>query len=294
MNPAQHTSEARFALRLTDVSVSLGGRQILERVTFEAAVGQLNAIIGPNGAGKTTLLRAILGLLPYSGRIEWGTNQARRPLRAGYVPQRLDFDRGIPMTVLDFMCAGLQHKPIWLGHGARARRLAQTCLERVGGMGWEKKPLGRLSGGELQRVLLAMALSNEPDILLLDEPVSGVDVAGEEMFCDLLGSLQRTRQYTMLLVSHDLSIVTRHAQYVLCLNKTVKCSGRTVETLTADNLRLLYEHEVGLYAHTGTHEGHAHEHGHAAGPGIPSGPPTAAGPGIPSGSHTPRDEGPCR
>jgi zinc transport system ATP-binding protein len=287
LNAAQYTLEPRFALRLTDVSVSLGGRAILERVTFEPAVGHLNAIIGPNGAGKTTLLRAILGLLPYSGRIEWGSSEAGKPLRAGYVPQRLDFDRGIPMTVLDFMCAGLQQTPVWLGHSARSRRLTHACLERVGGTGWEKKPLGRLSGGELQRVLLAMALSNDPDILLLDEPVSGADVAGEQLFCDLLGSLQETRQYTMLLVSHDLSIVTRHAQYVVCLNKTVKCCGRTVETLTAENLKVLYEHDVGLYAHTGTHEGHAHEHRHHdAGPGISS--------GAPSDDHAHDDEGPGR
>jgi ABC-type Mn2+/Zn2+ transport system ATPase subunit len=107
-----------------------------------------------------------------------------------------------------------------------------------------------------------MALSDEPQVLLLDEPVSGVDVAGEELFCDLLGSLHQKQRYTMLLVSHDLSIVTQHAQYVLCLNKTVKCSGRTVETLTAENLRGLYEQDVGLYAHTGSHEGHSHSHSH--------------------------------
>lgn len=262
MNAVSDNPMSGFALRLTDVSVTLGGRSILENVTFEPAVGQLNAIIGPNGAGKTTLLRAILGLVPYTGRIEWGRNSSGRPMRAGYVPQRLDFDRGIPMTVMDFMCAGLQRRPIWLGHRRQARQLAEACLERVGSKGWSSKPIGRLSGGELQRVLLAMALSGNPEILLLDEPVSGVDVTGEELFCDLLGSLHGDCRYTMLLVSHDLSIVTRHAQYVLCLNKTVKCSGRTVETLTAGNLKALYEQEVALYAHTGEHEGHSHGHTH--------------------------------
>ena len=267
MKPSTTTPACSFALRLTDVSVSLGGRQILDRVTFEPAVGQLSAIIGPNGAGKTTLLRAILGLIPYEGRIDHGTDERGRPMRIGYVPQRLDFDRGIPMTVLDFMCAGLQRTPLWVVHRRRARRLAHACLEKVGGSGWEDMQLGRLSGGELQRVLLAMALSDEPRILLLDEPVSGVDVAGEELFCDLLGSLQSEQRYTMLLVSHDLSIVTRHAQYVMCLNKSVMCCGRTVETLTAENLRLLYQQDVGLYAHAGTHEGHSHAHGEHGGGG---------------------------
>jgi zinc transport system ATP-binding protein len=266
------TSTARipkegYALRLRNVSVTLAGAQILSNVTAQPAVGALNAIIGPNGAGKTTLLRAILGLVPYTGTIQLGQTAEGEPLRMGYVPQRLDFDRGMPITVADFMCSGLQRMPLWLGQQRRARRVAAEQLARVGGNGWERKPLGRLSGGELQRVLLAMALSNEPDILLLDEPVSGVDVAGEELFCDLLGSLQREGRYTMLLVSHDLSIVTQHAQYVICLNQTVQCQGDAVTTLTADNLRALYRQDVSLYEHHGTHEGHAHEQGHDHGHG---------------------------
>ncbi|HOA73069.1 MAG TPA: metal ABC transporter ATP-binding protein [Phycisphaerae bacterium] len=264
------TSTARipkdgYALRLRNVSVTLGGVQILSNVTAQPAVGALNAIIGPNGAGKTTLLRAILGLVPYTGTIQIGQTVEGEPLRLGYVPQRLDFDRGMPISVLDFMCAGLQRRPVWLGHSRTARSVAAKYLAQVGGSGWEHKSLGRLSGGELQRVLLAMALSHEPDILLLDEPVSGVDVAGEELFCDLLGSLQQQGRYTMLLVSHDLSIVTQHAQYVICLNQTVQCQGDAVTTLTAENLRALYRQDVSLYEHTGTHEGHAHKHHHGTG-----------------------------
>lgn len=261
-----------FAVRLRNVSVALGGVQILSNVTAQPPVGVLTAVIGPNGAGKTTLLRAILGLLPYTGTVQFGTSPDGRPLRVGYVPQRLDFDRGMPLSVMDFLCAGLQRRPIWLGTGRRARQVAREQLARVGGNGWETKPLGKLSGGELQRVLLAMGMSSRPDILLLDEPVAGVDVAGGELFCDLLGSLQQEGHYTMLLVSHDLSIVTQHAQYVICLNQTVQCQGSTVQTLTAENLRALYRQKVGLYAHAGTHEGHAHDqcghtHGHECGKG---------------------------
>ncbi len=257
------TSTARapsegFALGLANVSVTLGGVQILSSVTCRPAVGVLNAIIGPNGAGKTTLLRAVMGLVPYSGMVQIGRGPDGEPLRIGYVPQRLDFDRGMPMTVLDFLCSGLQRRPIWLGHRRRSRQIAAEQLARVGGSGWERKRLGRLSGGELQRVLLAMALSDEPDILLLDEPVSGVDVAGEELFCDLLASLEAEGRYTMLLVSHDLSIVTQHAKYVICLNKTVQCEGDAVSTLTAENLRALYQQDAKLYAHCGSHEGHSH------------------------------------
>jgi zinc transport system ATP-binding protein len=244
------------------VTVTLGGRDILSHVSFEPAVGKLSAIIGPNGAGKTTLLRAILGLVPYSGRIEIGTDPKGRPLRVAYVPQRLDFDRGMPLSVIDFLCGGVQRRPLWLGHSRRARRIAHTELERVGAAGWENHPVGKLSGGELQRVLLAMALTARPDILLLDEPVSGVDVSGEQLFCDLLGDLQREGRYTMLLVSHDLSIVTEHAQYILCLNRAVQCQGETLQTLTAENLKALYKYDVAMAGHAHAHEGHSHDHGH--------------------------------
>jgi zinc transport system ATP-binding protein len=253
-------SGADFVLRVRDVSVVLGGVTVLSNVSFDPVPGKLTAIVGPNGAGKTTLLRAILGLVPYTGVIERGRRRGRQPIRIGYVPQHLDFDRMMPITVLDFLCCGLQRAPLWLGLRRRARRRASAALERTGAGGWEQRRLGGLSGGELQRVLLAMALANDPDVLLLDEPVSGIDVAGEQLFCDLLGSLQREGPYTTLLVNHDLSIVTRHADYVVCLNRTVHCQGNTVETLTAENLRSLYHYDIGLFGHSGLHEGHAHDH----------------------------------
>jgi len=260
------------ALRLHNVSVTLSGVPVLTGVTCTPAAGVINAVIGPNGAGKTTLLRAILGLVPYTGVIEIGRRSDGRPLKLGYVPQRLDFDRGMPISVMDFLCLGLQRRPVWLGHRRKARLLAGECLDRVGGRAWPDRRLGVLSGGELQRVLLAAALTTRPDVLLLDEPVAGVDVAGEELFCDLLAALQAEGRYTMLLVSHDLSIVTRHARYVICLNQTVQCQGPAVETLNAENLRALYRHDVALYAHHGAHEGHAHDCG---APGCASEPPPA-------------------
>ncbi len=249
-----------FALRIQNLSVTLGGVTILSHVNFQPAMGKINAVVGPNGAGKTTLLRAILGLVPFTGTIERGRGADGRPQRIGYVPQRLEFDRAMPLSVLDFLAAGLQSWPLWLRCLSKVRRVADTALGRVGANGWESRRMGALSGGELQRVLLAMALASEPDILLLDEPVSGVDIAGESLFCDLLGSLQREGHYTMLLVNHDLSIVTQHADYVVCLNQTVYCEGTPVETLTAENLRRLYRHDVGLFGHSHMHEGHAHDH----------------------------------
>lgn len=261
MTPAPPTPDHDWALRVQNLNVTLNGVPVLVNVNCTLPRGQLSAIIGPNGAGKTTLLRAILGIVPYSGRVDIGRNARGNPLKLGYVPQRLDFDRGMPLSVEDFMCCSLQRSPLWLGCRGRVRRRAIEAISRVGGSAtWLPRRLGRLSGGELQRVLVATALSIDPDILLLDEPVSGVDVAGEEMFCDLLASVQNQTGCSMLLVSHDLSIVTQHAHHVICLNQAVQCQGATVETLTADNLKALYHQHVGLYAHSGTHEGHAHDH----------------------------------
>jgi zinc transport system ATP-binding protein len=247
-----------FALRVQGVSVTLGKARILSNVSIDPPKGKITAVVGPNGAGKTTLFRAILGLIPFTGTIKRGRSAGGRPFRMGYVPQRLDFDRGMPMTVRDFLCCGLQRRPLWLGHRRSAIRKIQEVLERIGAGGWEPRLLGTLSGGELQRTLLAMALARDPDILLLDEPVAGVDAAGEQMFCDLLGSLQAQGHYTMLLVNHDLSIVTRHADYVICLNQSVHCEGNPVETLTAGNLKTLYRQEIGVFGHDRSHEGHAH------------------------------------
>ncbi len=112
-----------------------------------------------------------------------------------------------------------------------------------------ERPLGKLSGGELQRVLLALAIMDEPDILLLDEPVSGVDMAGGELFCDLIDELHRERRFTLVLVSHDLSVVTSHADHVICINKTVQCQGRTVEVLTKETISRVYGLHVGIYEH---------------------------------------------
>jgi zinc transport system ATP-binding protein len=173
---------------------------------------------------------------------------AGRP-NIGYVPQFLDFDRGTPITVLDFLSLKDQRKPLWLGHQQKMKAAAMESLQWAGATNLINRPLGKLSGGETQRALLAFALLGRPDIILLDEPVSGVDAAGEEIFAELLRKLQADRHFTVVLVSHDLSVVTQHADRVICLNKTVRCVGRTIEVLTPENLARLYGPHVGLHYH---------------------------------------------
>lgn len=248
------------AVELQDVTVRLDGTLILDRISTRIPRDSVAAIIGPNGAGKTTLLRAMLGLIPFDGRIVWHSRRGNGPPRIGYVPQRLDFDRAASITVLDFLVLGRQRMPIWLGIRPAARVLALSALERVAVAHLAHRPLGKLSGGELQRVQLALALEHDPEILLLDEPVSGVDVAGERLFCDLIDQIHIESRLTVVLVSHELSVVSRHATHVLCLNRELQCAGPTPEVLTAENLSRIYGPHAGLYEH-GELQAHAHAHG---------------------------------
>ncbi len=233
------------AIEIKNLNVRLNGVQILQDVNACIIANETTAIIGPNGAGKTTLLLAIMGLIPYSGRIDFPQGKKR----IGYVPQRLDIDRSTPITVLDFLSLAEQRLPLWLGHRKHIYQKVLTNLQRVGAHHLIRRSLGKLSGGEMQRVMLAMAIQNDPDIVLLDEPVSGVDVAGEELFSELISSLQKEEKFTLVLISHDLSVVTRHANHVICMNKTVRCEGRTVEVLTPENLTSIYGIHKGLYEH---------------------------------------------
>jgi zinc transport system ATP-binding protein len=176
----------------------------------------------------------------------------------------MDLDRNAPMTVLDFFALSSQKYPVFLGRSRKSRTEAKTALDRGGAGHLIDRPLGRLSGGEMQRILLALALRDKPDILLLDEPVSGVDVSGEELFCDFLDQIHRESRFSLLLVSHDLSVVTRHADRVICLNRSIVCQGATTEVLTPENLSAMYGSGARLFSH-GEADGHGHLHGERRG-----------------------------
>jgi zinc transport system ATP-binding protein len=249
-------------LEIRDLSVRAGGREILSGIHADIRCGEVTALVGPNGAGKTTLLLAILGLIPYSGEIRFcrAEEHGKGAPRIGYVPQRIELDRNAPMTVLDFFALSSQRFPVFLGRSRKSRADAEAALKRSGSGHLIDRPLGKLSGGELQRVLLALALRDDPDILLLDEPVSGVDVSGEELFCDFLDQIHRETRFSLLLVSHDLSVVTRHADRVICLNRSIVCQGATTEVLTPETLSAMYGSGAHLFSH-GQADGHGHLHG---------------------------------
>jgi len=260
MTPSAH----RHTLEIRDLTVRLGGIAILSRINADIRCGEVTALIGPNGAGKTTLLQAILGSVPYTGDVRFcrADEHGKGKPRIGYVPQRLDFDRNAPMTVLDFFALSSQRLPVFLGHTRKTMDAARESLEKGAVGHLIARPLGTLSGGELQRVLLALALRDSPDILLLDEPVSGVDLSGEELFCDFLDQIHRETRFSLLLVSHDLSVVTRHADKVICLNREIVCQGATTEVLTSENLAAMYGSGAHLFSH-GRADGGGHLHAHS-------------------------------
>lgn len=255
MTPAAHA----HTLEIRNLGVRAGGREILSGINADIRCGEVTALIGPNGAGKTTLLHAILGLVAYTGEIRFcrAEEHGMGTPRIGYVPQRIDLDRNAPMTVLDFFALSSQRYPVFLGRSRRTRTEAEAALAKGGAAHLANRPLGKLSGGELQRILLSLALRGSPDILLLDEPVSGVDISGEELFCDFLEQIHRESRFSILLVSHDLSVVTRHADRVICLNRSIVCQGAATQVLTPENLSAMYGSGARLASH-----GHAEGHGH--------------------------------
>jgi zinc transport system ATP-binding protein len=241
VNPTEQSS-----IIFENVSVVLDHVVILDRVNAHVPKGGCTIIIGPNGAGKTTLLLALLGQVPYKGKIVRGFSTGKTPLRLGYVPQRLSFDRELPTTVMEFMLMGIQRRPLWLGQSSRLKPRARELLNEVKADALHDRRLGALSGGEMQRVLLALALQQNPDLLILDEPAAGVDYRGEQLFCELLDSLRKSLGFTQLMVSHDLAMATHHATHTICLNHQVVAEGPPRATLTSENLTAMFGLHMGL------------------------------------------------
>lgn len=259
--PQPHDPNALISARGLEIVRS--GRTILSDVDLDIEKGEILTLIGPNGAGKTTLVRTLLGL----ERADSGTIVRRRGLTIGYVPQRFDIDRALPMTVTRFLA---------LGAGSRQHRIASRIAAVLGEVGAAQvagQQLSDLSGGELQRVLLARALLNDPGLLVLDEPVRGVDYVGEAELYTLIGRLRDTRGFAVLLISHDLHIVMGKSDRVVCLNRHVCCSG-VPETVAQhpEYVRLFGRDEARAFAVYQHHHDHRHD---LAGEPAPPRPETA-------------------
>jgi zinc transport system ATP-binding protein len=208
-------------LEIRDLSVVRDGRRLLDGVSFEVAPASIHFLVGPNGAGKSTLFAAILGLLDFEGtiRLRWhGTG------RIGFVPQFFAVDRTLPLTVCEFLALARQRRPVCLGTSRRTRTRLEAVLARVGAAELLHRPLGALSGGELQRVLLANAIDPEPELLLLDEPATGLDEAAAARLEAVLLGL-RERQASALVISHDLAHARRIGDAATVIDRVVRQSG---------------------------------------------------------------------
>lgn len=225
-------------LKVAGLGIAFGGRSIIRHLSFELQSGASLAIIGPNGSGKTTLLRALMNFLPYEGEIRWS-----HEARLGYVPQRIAADRQLPLRVRDLLEAK-----------ARLLKLPVTEVERVS-QEVDLAPellnsrIGILSGGQFQKALIAFALLGRPNVLLFDEPTASFDEVTEERIYVRLHSLQAEKGITVILVSHDLSVVYRYASTVLCLNKGKLCMGPPKEILTPEALEELYSAPLMYHQH---------------------------------------------
>lgn len=234
-------------LRIQDLSVSIGNNQILKDVGLHVHCSELVALIGPNGAGKSTLLKTILGQLDYDGVISFSVpGQRSRKMKIGYVPQSPIFDPGDPVTVADLFACCMSKRPAFLGLGKAMREQVLECLSRVHGEELIDKRVGVLSGGELQRVLLALALEPIPNILILDEPLSGVDVEGMESLMEMLDEIRQTYDLSILMTTHDFAMLPRYADQVVLIDHGVACQGKPLEVLGSEDFRRVFHRKGGL------------------------------------------------
>jgi zinc transport system ATP-binding protein len=226
------------ALTVEHLIIRLGGTEIVRDLSFAVPQGTSLAVIGPNGSGKTVLFRALVGALPYEGSVRWAAGA-----RIGYVPQKLDLERDLPITGRDLLRAR-----------ARLARVSSADVDRaLGRVGLGPDVLdqlvGTFSGGQFQRLLIAVALLGNPTVLLLDEPTAGVDEPGQERLYDTVRRLQAEEGVTALVISHELSVVSRYATNVLCLSRDHPCFGIPRKVLTPENLSQVYGAPVGLFVH---------------------------------------------
>lgn len=234
-------------LQVKNLTVRINGQTLINNVSFDLFRGEILAIVGPNGGGKTTLIKSILNLHPYTGQITVGYG-----VKIDYVPQYFNFDRTTPILVKEFF-------RLRLGLGFLSNKFDQKIkdsLQEVGASTTFDKTLGVLSGGELQRVLVALAIINDPDLILLDEPSSGVDLGGEETIYNLISKLSGKRGLTVIFVSHDLDIIYRFATQAICLNKKMLCQGPPNKVLTEQKLSQTH----GTLIKNFRHHRHKHEH----------------------------------
>ena len=236
-----------------NLHVRINGNPVLRGVNLRIPKGEVVALIGPNGSGKTTLLRCLLGLQKIDrGEIRlFGETTIRKALsRIGYVPQKLVLDRSFILSVREFLSLRLRatRQWFWQRHTTTDKIIA-AAFNEIGIAALLDRPIAQLSGGQLQRVLIAFSLLENPELLLLDEPTAGVDTPGEQSFYELIKDIHKRHGLTVVLVSHDLSMVYRYASWVYALNGVICCEGTPEQVMNAESLRHAYGLHVSPYGH---------------------------------------------
>jgi len=232
------TGSPSHALEVEHLSVSFGKTPVFHDLSFSVPEGGTLAIIGPNGSGKTVLFKALVGAVPYTGSVRWAAGT-----RIGYVPQKLDIERDLPVTGLDFLGAKADVSSASKEDVGRVLDLVNLTPDAAG------RPIGTLSGGQFQRLLLGFALMGSPTMLLCDEPTAGVDEPGEEGLYAMIRRVQDAARLTVLLISHELSLVYRYATAVLCLGRRGSCYGPPLEILTPERLQEAYGTAMRFHLH---------------------------------------------
>lgn len=233
-------------LRVEKLSVKIGNDEILKNAELHVHCGELAALIGPNGAGKSTLLKAILGQRDYTGVIAFSQpGQRSKKPRIGYVPQSPSFDPSEPISVADLFACCMSRRPAFLGLSKSMRQTVKTCLQRVHGEDLIDKRVGTLSGGELQRVLLALALEPVPNILILDEPLSGVDVEGQTALMDMLDEIRKSYDLSILMITHDFGMLPQYADKAVLIDRTVVKEGAPSDVLNSPEFRQVFHTKGG-------------------------------------------------
>ena len=234
-------------LRVQNLSVTIGGEKILQDVNMHVHCGELVALIGPNGAGKSTFLKAVLGQRDYDGVIAFSApGQRNRKMRIGYVPQSPAFDPGDPLSVADLFACCMSKRPAFFGLSKAMKAKVRECLERVHGEDLIDKRVGTLSGGELQRVLLALALEPMPNILILDEPLSGVDVGGEHLLMEMLDEIRQTYDLSIFFSTHDFNTLQQYADKVILLQHSILKTGTPGEVLRSPEFQSVFHLNLGM------------------------------------------------
>lgn len=225
--------------KIKNISVNIENQAIIKDVTFDVHCGELTMIIGRNGAGKSTLLKAILNEIEHTGTVEFIDMKENKnaKIKIGYVPQTLNIERNMPTSVYDMFASYISDKPVFLKKNKELYEKIKSNLKLFGAEKLIDHRVGNLSGGELQRILLSIATYPIPNLLILDEPVSGVDINGTRDFYEILSKLKNQYDMSIILVSHDLELVKKYADKVILLDKVVKKQGTAKEVFDSKEFK---------------------------------------------------------